>query len=38
VDAEDAEVRRASVGWVARSDTHQALVAMGIGLGGRNPS
>ena len=38
VDAEDAEVRRASVGCVERSDTHHAFVAMGIGLGGLNPS
>jgi len=26
------------VGWVERSDTHQAVVAMGIGLDGLNPS
>jgi len=37
-DAEDAEVRGASVGWVERSDTHHAFVAMGIGLDGLNPS
>jgi len=28
----------ASVGWVERSDTHHAFVAMGIGLDGLNPS
>ena len=38
MDAENAEVRRASVGWVERSDTHHAFVAMGIGLDGLNPS
>ena len=28
----------ASVGWVARSATHHAFVAMGSGLDGHNPS